>query len=92
MSTKILWLISHKKWHHNSAITDDIVLLMRENSLSPKQIAKDISIPTEKVRNWFYRSTGLTALDFIFLMAEYKFIKDFVDDLLAKCKLSRHDN
>ncbi len=87
MSIKIMWLISHKNWHQNSSFTKEIVSLLRENNLNPKEIAKDIRIPTEKVRNWFYRSTGLTALDFILLMAEYSFIKDFVDDTLIKCKL-----
>ncbi|WP_428560396.1 MAG: hypothetical protein ACP59X_16485 [Solidesulfovibrio sp. DCME] len=87
MSTKIMWLIGHKKWHQNSSLTDEIVFLMRQNNLNPKQIAKDIRIPTEKVRNWFYRSTGLSALDFILLMAKYSFIKDFVDEILLKCNL-----
>ena len=53
MSTKIMWLISHKNWDQNSSFTKEIVSLLRRKNLNPKQIAKDLRIPTEKVRNWF---------------------------------------
>jgi len=36
--------------------------------MTSKQLADALAIPTERVRNWYYRSTGMTALDLLLLM------------------------
>jgi hypothetical protein len=46
--------------------------------MTSKQIAGDLAISTERVRNWYYRNTGMTALDLLLLMGEYDFIRTFV--------------
>lgn len=55
---------------------------MRMENLSSKQVAKDIIVPTERVRNWYYRNTGMTALDLLLLMRKYDFIRSFIYEVL----------
>lgn len=84
MSSGNLWQICHKNKQGNKVLTVKIVRVIRVRSLTSKQVADDITVPTERVRNWFYRKTGMTALDLLLLMCEYDFIRKFVNDMIIE--------
>ena len=77
MSRKIMWQICHKK-SGNKLLTRYIVEELRRNRLTVKQVALDLKIDTERVRNWYYRNTGMTASDLFLLMQCYGFIRSTV--------------
>ena len=72
MSIKNLWQICHKKGFDNSMLTVIIAAILRESSLTTKQVAADIDVPTERVRHWYYHDTGMAALDFLKMLHQYK--------------------
>ena len=72
MSIKNLWHICHKKGFDNSMLTVIIAAILRESSLSTKQVAADLDVPTERVRHWYYHDTGMAALDFLKMLHRYK--------------------
>ena len=82
MSRSNLWQFCHKNMRKNKTLTKNIVWEIRRHKLTSKQVARDIAIPTERVRNWFYRSTRMTALDLLCLMRTYDFIKMYIMDML----------
>ena len=82
MSTKILWQICHKNEFSNGDLTRYIVRMLREQGITTKQAARDLKIPVERARNWYYKDTGMTALDLLRMMQEYKFIRQAVEGLL----------
>ncbi|MDD2966965.1 MAG: hypothetical protein PHN64_05715 [Desulfovibrionaceae bacterium] len=84
MSRSNMWQICHKNNLGNKLLTGNIVQAIREQELTSKQVASDIVVPTERVRNWFYKNTGMTALDLLLLMREYKFIRQFVAALFGE--------
>lgn len=61
----------------------------RKQKLTSKQVAMDITVSTERVRNWYYRGTGMTALDLLLLMSEYTCINDCVEGLVAERKAAK---
>lgn len=79
MSRTILWQISHKKDLNNSDVTRYIMKLLQEQGITTQQIARDINIPTERARNWYYRDTGMSALDLLKMMQRYTFIRQAVE-------------
>ena len=83
MSTKNLWLISHKKDLNNGEVTRYIMRLLQEQGITTKQVASKINLPVERVRNWYYRDTGLSALDLLKIMDEYEFVRQAVVSSLA---------
>jgi hypothetical protein len=83
MSTKILWQICHKNELDNGNLTRYIVMLLREQGITIKQAARDLNIPVERARNWYYKDTGMTALDLLRMMQEYKFIRQAVENSLS---------
>lgn len=84
MSRKIMWQICHKK-SGNKLMTRYIAKKMQRNHLTVKQVAFDLKIKTERVRNWYYRNTGMTALDLFLLMRCYDFIRVLVmEDINAE--------
>ena len=83
MSTKIMWQICHKKDLNNGDVTRYIMRLLQEQGITTKQVASDLNIPAERVRNWYYRDTGMTALDLLRMMQKYKFVRQAVE-----CSLS----
>lgn len=83
MSTKNLWQISHKKDHNNGEVTRYIMRLLQEQGITTKQVASKLNIPVERVRNWFYRDTGMTAIDLIRMMQEYDFVRRAVESSLS---------
>jgi len=72
MSTENLWQICHKKRFDNSMLTAIIAAILRESGLTTKQVAAALDISTERVRHWYYRDTGMGALDFLKMMHQYK--------------------
>lgn len=84
MSRKNLWQICHSNRSGNKHLTKDIVVITKKLNMNPKQIANDLVISTERVRNWYYKGTGMTAFDLLLLMGEYEFIRIYVDEILAE--------
>ena len=78
MSTNILWQICHKKECSNGDLTRYIVKLLREQGVMTKQAARDLNIPVERARNWYYKDTGMTALDLLRMMQVYEFVRQAV--------------
>ena len=72
MSIENLWQICHKKRFDNVMLTAIIAAMLKASDLSTKQVAADLDISTERVRNWYYRDTGMVALDFLKMMHQYK--------------------
>ncbi len=84
MSRNNLWQICHSNRSANNHLSKDIVVIIRRRGLTSKQIANDLVISTERVRNWYYKGTGMTAFDLLRLMGEYEFIRIFIDEILAE--------
>ncbi|MRR06976.1 MAG: hypothetical protein EG828_08520 [Deltaproteobacteria bacterium] len=82
MSTMILWQICHKNELNNGDLTRYIVKLLRKRKIMTKQVARDLNIPVERARNWYYKDTGMTALDLLRLMQKYEFVKDAIEGSL----------
>ena len=78
----ILWQICHKKEPNNSDLTRYIVKMLREQGIMTKQAARDLNIPVERARNWYYKDTGMTALDLLRMMQEYEFVREAVESSL----------
>jgi uncharacterized protein YneR len=75
----ILWQICHKNELNNVDLTRYIVKLLREQKITTKQAARDLNIPVERARNWYYKDTGMTALDLLRMMQEYEFVRQAVE-------------
>ncbi len=82
MSTKILWQIYHKNELNNGDLTRYIVKLLRKRKITTKQVARDLNIPVERARNWYYKDTGMTALDLLRMMKGYEFVRQAVEESL----------
>ncbi|MDA8413141.1 MAG: hypothetical protein M0023_05055 [Desulfobacteraceae bacterium] len=80
MSTMNLWQISHKKDLNNGDVTRYIMRLLQKQGITTKQVASDLNIPAERVRNWYYRDTGMTALDLLRVMQKYEFVRQAVEN------------
>lgn len=83
MSTMILWQICHKNELNNGDLTRYIVKLLRKRKIMTKQVARDLNIPVERARNWYYKDTGMTALDLLRIMQKYEFVRQTVEDSLS---------
>lgn len=83
MSTMILWQICHKNELNNGDLTRYIVKLLRRQGITTKQAARDLNIPVERARNWYYKDTGMTALDLLRMMQEYKFVRQAIESSLS---------
>ena len=84
MSRNNLWQICHNGSPGNGRLTEALVETIRRRGLTSKQVAKDLAVSTERVRNWYYKGTGMTAFDLLRLMGQYDFIRNFVDEMLAE--------
>ena len=82
MSTMILWQICHKNELNNGDLTRYIVKLLRKRKIRTKQVARDLNIPVERARNWYYKDTGMTALDLLRMMQKYEFVWEAVEEAL----------
>lgn len=84
MSTEFPWHICHKNEFDNRCLTENIVDIMRQQGITTKQAARDLNIPTERARNWYYRNTGMTALDLLRMMQKYEFVRQAVENSLPR--------
>lgn len=84
MSRNNLWQICHNNKVGNRHLAEILVEILRKRDLTSKQVAKDVVISTERVRNWYYKNTGMTALDLLRLMGKYDFVRNFVNNVLAE--------
>lgn len=82
MSTMILWQICHKNELNNSDLTRYIVKLLRKRKITTKQVARDLNIAVERARNWYYKDTGMTALDLLRMMRKYEFVREAIEGSL----------
>jgi hypothetical protein len=78
MSREILWQICHKNEVNNCEVTRCVVKMLRKQGIKTKQVARDLNIPVERARNWYYKDIGMTALDLLRLMGEYEFVREVV--------------
>ena len=83
MSTMILWQICHKNELNNSDMTRYIVKLLRKRKINIKQVASDLDICVHRAHNWYYKDTGMTALDLLRMMQKYEFVREAVEDALS---------
>ena len=91
MSRSNLWQICHKNARGNNHLTKHLVEIIREQCLTSKQIAYELFLPTERVRNWYYKGTGMTALDLLLLMSEYEFVRDFIEKAVIAYVMYKDD-
>lgn len=82
MSRNVLWQICHKKDVDNNTLTTIIVSILRESTLTTKQVSKDLNISTERVRNWYHKDTGMTALDLLRMVLRYECVRQAVHYLI----------
>ena len=82
MSRDILWQICHKNEFSNDDLTRYMVKMLRKQGITTKQAARDLNIPVERARNWYYKDTGMTALDLLRMMQEYKFVRQAIESSL----------
>lgn len=82
MSTIKLSQIWEEKNLDNTDLTIALVALLRSQNLVAKEIAGHLNIPTKRVHNWFYRDTGMTALDLLKMLQRYDFVRRVVGGLL----------
>ncbi len=80
MSTKNLWQICHKKELNNNDLTRYIVKLLQEHEINIKQAASDLDISVHRAHNWYYKDIGMTALDLFWIMREYEFVRQAVEN------------
>jgi hypothetical protein len=97
MSSNNLWQICHKKMTPNKGVTIEVVTELRRRQFSTKQVARELDIPTERVRNWYYKNTGMTAFDLILLFQKYDFIEQIMreyksceDETIVKIEAGRN--
>jgi uncharacterized protein YneR len=83
MSREILWQICHKNEFSNSDLTKCIVKILRDQGITTKQAARDLNIPVERARNWYFKDTGMTAQDLLRMMQEYEFVRQAVENSLS---------
>jgi hypothetical protein len=75
MSSEILWQICHSDEFSNWDLTESIVRMLQGEKITTKQAARDLNIPVERARNWYYRNTGMTALDLLRMLQMYRFVR-----------------
>jgi hypothetical protein len=82
MSRKILWQICHKKQMNNRELTEIIVYMLQKQGVNIKQAARDLDISVHRAHNWYYKGTGMTALDLLRMMREYECVRQAVESSL----------
>ena len=82
MSRGNLWQICHKNKFDNWRLTENIVAMLRMQGITTKQAALDLNISVERTRNWFYRNTGMSALDFLRIIRTYHFVRQAIESSL----------
>lgn len=82
MSRENMWQICHKKGFDNKQLTKDIVNILRCQGITLKQAALDLDMTVWRAHNWYYKSTGMSALDLLRMIQKYDFIRRAVENSL----------
>lgn len=77
MSRGNLWQIYQKKFS-NRELTVIIVKMLRKQGINIKKASDDLGISMHRAHNWYYKDTGMTALDLLWIMQEYEFVRQAV--------------
>ena len=83
MSREILWQICHEKKSSNRELKKVIVNMLQERGVNIKQAASDLDINVHRAHNWYYKKTGMTALDLLWIMREYEFVRQAVEGSMS---------
>ena len=84
MSRENLWQICHKKDFDNRKLTENIVIILRQRGITKKQAALDLDMSIWRVHNWYYKSTGMSALDLVKMMQQYDFVRQAIENSLLQ--------
>ena len=71
MSREIMWQICHEKKSSNRELKKVIVNMLQERGVNIKQAASDLDISVHRAHNWYYKNTGMTALDLLRIVEKY---------------------
>ena len=69
-----------KKKISNRQLKEIIVNMLQEHGINIKQAASDLDISVHRAHNWYYKKTGMTALDLLWIMREYEFVRKAVEN------------
>ena len=86
MSRNNLGQICPEKKFDNKQLSQPIVDIVRRNGIKRKQLDDDLDISTERVKNWYDKKVGMTALDLLKLIYKYDFISNTVKNSLLLIK------
>ena len=71
-----------KKKFSNRELTVILVYMLQRQGVNIKQAANDLDISVERARNWYYKDTGMTALDLFWIMRKYEFVRKAIESSL----------
>lgn len=69
-----------KKKISNRELKEIIVNMLQEHGINIKQAASDLDISVHRAHNWYYKKTGMTALDLFWIMRKYEFVRQAVEN------------
>ena len=72
-----------KKKISNRELKVIIVNMLQEHGINIKQAASDLDISVYRAHNWYYKKTGMTALDLLWIMRKYEFVRQAVESSLS---------
>jgi len=81
MSREILWQICQKKFS-NRELTEVIVKMLRKQGINIKKASDDLGISVHRAHNWYYKDTGMTAVDLVKIMRRYEFVRQVIQSAL----------
>lgn len=81
MSRNNLGQICPQKKFDNKQLSLQLVVLLRIKGITRKQLADDLDISTERVKNWYDKNVGMTALDLLKMIYKYDFINNAIQNL-----------
>ena len=82
MSREVMWQICQKKFS-NRELTEIIVKMLRKQGINIKKVADDLGISVHRAHNWYYKDTGMTAVDLVKIMRKYEFVRQAVENSLS---------
>lgn len=77
MSREVMWQICQKKFN-NRELTEIIVKMLRKQGINIKKVADDLGISVHRAHNWYYKDTGMTAVDLVKIMRKYEFVRQSI--------------
>lgn len=74
--TKFLWLKGHKCEFQDWMFTACLVDMLIKRGKSAKNVADDLGLAYEKIKNWYYRQTRVSGFDFWLAQTRYSFVNE----------------